>query len=814
MIAPKANPDSTVVPFNTGTGDVKLTGNDTFLEYEYKSGSLVFGEIPEGWEVVAHADGTATAQPKPGFVGTVEIPYTVSNTADKTASSVWTITVEKPSAPTAESDTFDVPFGSTAPVTVSLADLVSVPEGSTVDWSSVSVPAEDTNFTYELVNGGRDVKITPKHANRAGVAPAVEFTVADIYGQQVSGTITGTFSSPEIAVAIDSTVNGEGSAVVVPGQPQDIKHVVVNISEHTIKAGTPVTVNGVVHEIARDVAPGEKYEFTTQETVGQKETKTVSSSVTFTLEVIDATSSADRSLTAGATDTVSLVAKTGEIKLVDDVAETLFRESVVIDVFGNDSFDPAHPLLDSTFRFEPTEGGVIEDGRIVFDNGSYTFIGNGQVRWDYAPGATKVAIPSVKYSASNELGDVSDPANISVNAKTVAPTVSPDSFSVPFNSVESFVVPIKGNDLIPDGAEVTFEMEHNGEWVSSFEDDNAVYKVTEDGIKVNPKPGRTGKIADIKYRAVDQFGQSAETVVSGEFGEPVTSVALESWIGEPGVTSVDVKPGTEVTVNHKVTNTSAFPYTLTGIEILVDGEVVNVDKVIEPGETFEWTSVVVADKSGKVGASVEVSLDAVDALTGKSRAVSASASSEVSFSVYSLSLKVEIEDDKGVWHDANSESDAVSFDSVAERKHKFTITNTGDVEITEVDVVDANGNLVTITLDKPLAPGESVEAVESFEVPEGKYSNEWSASYLDFAVSDGVNAVVTLPEPEPTPVEPTPEPVKSIEKTVPAPPVQKKTVVNSDSAVGDIAVSSLAFTGLAGLASVAGVRSVMKRRKG
>lgn len=422
---PVASPDVSNTPFNTPVTH-KVIENDDFPDGSFKS-TAVTVEAKNG-KVVVNDDGTLTYTPNPGFVGDDVVTYKNTDTNNvESNETTWTISVLAPEPPVAQDDIFFAEFNG-EPVVFDIIGNDTVPDGSKLDFTRTSISVdEDENFTYRVVNEGKSIEATPKQG-RVGTAPAVEYTIADIYGSYASANIIGNISEPSTSVTIESTVNGKNKETVVPGSDVTITHKVTNTSKYTYKAGTVIEVTGVdgaisQHETTKDILPGEVYSFDTVTSIGAKITATIYDSITVTVNAVDATTGEDRSVTATDTSEVILTALTSEIALSDDINTIAKGGTVSGDLFSNDSFNADYPPLDDTFTWvlpEGVEGTVSEDGKTVtFDNAVVTYDGNGKYTVKYVDGATEFAIPAIQYNVTNLLKDEAKPATLTVKYASV-----------------------------------------------------------------------------------------------------------------------------------------------------------------------------------------------------------------------------------------------------------------------------------------------------------------------------------------------------------------------------------------------------------
>lgn len=331
---------------------------------------------------------------------------------------------------------------------------------------------------------------------------------ATLYEKQVAG------------IDVENTINGEDAdtadkaVTVVPGT-QKVEGTLTNKGTYTltpanttlkyeVQVGEAGSSTVEVIELPADfsVKPGETIDLSTLDLVVEKQGSTVGklfASTSYTNK-LPAVLGGDQVTEASDEDDVYAKALTSEIDLVDDSYETELGHDLEFDIIGNDtSSDEAHPVDPSTIKILTSSKGVIsEDGKTVTNEGQWTVTigedGKGKVTW--AEGATDKELPVLTYTATNDLGDVTEDAFITL---------------VGFeNKVEL----------------ETYLIDENGERIDADTPDEAV-KYTSTGVKQS--------VAVITNTG-DKPLVNPELGYYDEAGEWVTVAVLEGVTIEPGQT--------------------------------------------------------------------------------------------------------------------------------------------------------------------------------------------------------------------------------------------------------------------------------------
>ena len=273
-VTPSAVDDSATTPFNT-TIAVPVLVNDTPGDasaplapssvrlLDPATGNPVGAVVVAGqggW--TAHADGTVSFDPVPGYVGTtMPVTYRVADDNGTIATATVRVTVQLPSGPTARPDARTTPQD----ITVTLDPLSndSAATGASLDPTTVVLTATGATDAGKMlvVDGEGTWSVNPATGlvgfdplpAFTGAATAVTYRVADGYGQTSSSTVTVTVTpitptaaddtattpaNTSVAVdVLDNDVAGAASAPLVPSS-------VVFTSGSATEGGTSLVVPG------------------------------------------------------------------------------------------------------------------------------------------------------------------------------------------------------------------------------------------------------------------------------------------------------------------------------------------------------------------------------------------------------------------------------------------------------------------------------------------------------------------------------------------------------------------------------------------
>ncbi len=379
-VTPVAVPDSVAVVMDH-SASVDPTVNDVGSGLSVVS----VGSPPAGQGSTSVVGGSVVYTPPVGFIGTVTVPYTISDSAGSTTSSTVTFTVS-PAAPTAADDDAVTAAG----VTLTMAsgvlgndtgNAISVTSNTSPGHGSVTVNPDGT-YVYVPDAGFSGVDsfgytITDSQARTASAT--VRITVTPTASPDTATTLAGT------PVSIDPTTNDQGTGLTVTsvGQPGG-------------GAGTTSVTGG---QVVFTPAPGFTGTVTVPYTVTDSARDSDSSTITFTV------------------DPAAPAA-------VDDTGTTPVGTPLTVSAPGVLSNDNG-AAIGVTANTAPGHGSVT-----IHADGSYT----------YTPDAGYSGSDTFDYTVTDSLGRT---AGATVRL-TVTPTAADDSARTPYDV--PVTVPVLGND--------------------------------------------------------------------------------------------------------------------------------------------------------------------------------------------------------------------------------------------------------------------------------------------------------------------------------------------------------------------------------
>ncbi len=479
----EAAPDT----YETGQGEtlvvpapMGLAGNDEVVTAGTPMISVAPADLPdpitEGTLVVM-PDGSFTFVPVPGFVGTITVPYTLSDGVGGSDTGVATITVN--GSPNVVDDTENTTAD--VPVNHDPTTNDSDPEGDDLTVSAVSDPL---NGSAEVEPDGT-VTYTPDPGFVG--TDTYTYTVCDSFGNCEDGTVTVVVSPPPN----ETPVGGDDEAAT----PTD----------------TPVVLNVLANDSDADDDPLTVNDIPTQPTNGDVVINP-DGTVTYTpdpgfvgIDVFEYEVCDD----AGACDIVTVVVEVGppgtgpiapldtEPEAIDDEASTTAGQPVVVDVTGNDVDLDGDTLSVGTIVQPPPGQGTVADN------------GDGTVTFTPAPGFIGTA--TFEYTVADEDGNT-DVATVTVDvlaAPNTPPAAIDDTYAVPQD--QSTTLPVTSNDSDADGDDLTV--------VEATQPEHGTVSFDADGDLVyTPDPGYVGPDA-FTYVITDGHGEESEATVVLNVGD-------------------------------------------------------------------------------------------------------------------------------------------------------------------------------------------------------------------------------------------------------------------------------------------------------
>lgn len=474
------------------------------------------------WTVNA-TTGAVVFTPVNGFSGTVDVPYSVTDSNGDSARSTVTVTVNPP--PTADNDTATTPQNTPRTVNVLTNDeggssgldttsvrLIDPDSGAQV--TTLTVPDEGT-YTVDPDSGA--VTFTPV-PTFSGTATPVRYSAADNQGTRDTATLTitvtaapaptGTPDTPTAAyntpITFNPTANdtsGATTSTFVPGS--------VRLIDPT--TGQPVT---------RVSIDGEGT-YTVDEDTGEV-TFTPVATFRGTATPIGYTASTTFGEAVRSTITPTIGAP-GTATATDDAGSGKYGAPVTLTPLTNDSTgDAGVTFNDASLRLvDPATGNPVTTVTVAGEGTWQLDTATGQVTFTPVAGFEGPTTP-VRYQVETSAGDTVT-ATLTVTTGA-GPTATPDSKTVPHGSVAT--VDVLGNDTpgtgaTKDPASVRF-VDGVGNPVTTLEvPGKGVWTVNPANGQVTftPVDGFTGTVT-APYQFTDTDGNTAASTVSVTVAAP------------------------------------------------------------------------------------------------------------------------------------------------------------------------------------------------------------------------------------------------------------------------------------------------------
>ena len=482
---PVPQDDAATTPFGSAI-TIKVLANDR----DPNGFALTVAGVttPEHGTVRINTDGTLTYTPVPGFSGSDQFSYTITDGHGGTATAHVTIVVQAPLPPIARNDAATTSLAT--PVVVAVLANDSEPNGYALSVTSVSTPANGTaklnadgtityspqrtftgsdTFTYSIGNGHGGTATATVNISIVPPAPPIanDDTAATAYATAVDVYVLSNDTDPNkyFLTVTSASVPGHGSAVVNPTgtityTPQagfsgsdTFSYTISNGHGGTASANVTVTVQQpnaplaaadsaatpfntpvVISVLANDTDPKNLPLSVTQVTTPPNGIATINGNGTVTYTPKPTFSGTDTfnytvsngSSTASAKVTVTVAAPPPPVAQPDS-ATTAFKTPVSISVLTNDS-DPNNLALSVSQVTQPANGTAA-----INSNGTIT----------YTPQGTFTGSDSFNYTVTN--GGATASAKVSVTVQAPLPPVAVnDSASTPFG------VPVTVNVLAND----------------------------------------------------------------------------------------------------------------------------------------------------------------------------------------------------------------------------------------------------------------------------------------------------------------------------------------------------------------------------
>ncbi|TWD73204.1 CshA-type fibril repeat protein [Kribbella amoyensis] len=485
----------------------------------------------------AQADGTVEVDPLPSFTGVgTALTYSVTDVNGTTARATLTVTIAKPSPPTAEPDEVSTKQG--VPVTLQPLANDTAGRGTALDPASLVLvdPADGSPKKLVTVAGQGRYQVMPD--GRVWFAPGPAFTgaatrigyrVADRFGQPARSTLAITVAAVQPVAVDDNTTTPYDTVATVK----------VLANDKAGDASAPLVPAGLV---LKDPADGA---FKTAVTLPKEGTFTVRAGTvvfdplpSFTGSATELTYRvADRN---GTTTTAVLRITVGAPPIArPDTASTRQDVTVSVNVLSNDSPGTDAKLDAATvvLRSAVLRGGDWGKTLTVPGQGTYTVQPTGMIVFDPVPAFRGKAHP-VKYQVTDSHRSTAS-STLAVTVVAIDPFTVDDSGITPFN--RPITVNVLANDepgdpsapLVP--ASLLLKDPADGGYRKQVtQPKEGTYVVGEGGaITFSPAKDYQGVTTPATYRVADDNGTTAEgllflTVGKGPQAKPDTATTKQN----------------------------------------------------------------------------------------------------------------------------------------------------------------------------------------------------------------------------------------------------------------------------------------------
>jgi uncharacterized repeat protein (TIGR01451 family) len=489
------------------------------------------------------------------------VTYTLQDTTGQTSNPA-TIEVDV-SSPAALDDTTTTPFNTPVTLDPKTNDLVAA--GRTLNPSSVVFPAAGQPAGSTRSPDGKTLTVPGQGTFQIQPDGTVTFTPAP--------TFTGITAPVQYTIA-DNTgaVSNPASIQVTVGSPAVPS---ANPDTATTPFGTPVTLNPSGNDTSGpgtslvpgsiDLDPSAPGQQTTRTVPGQGrfDLNPATGQVTFTPDpsfsgtvqipytIQDnlGQTSAPSTLTVNVTPPPAPVAR-------DDAKAGDFNQPVLVPAVLNDSSSPGTTLVPGSIDLDPSTPGQ-ETTRTVPGKGTFTVQPDGSVRFEPVPGFEGTAV--VPYTIQDNLGQTSNPANISVTIRPrpAPPTARDDSATTPKGTPVTLDVAANDSANLPnvlDPTSIDLDPSTPGRQTTLTVPGRGTFEAQPDGtVRFTPAPGFTGTVT-IPYTIADRDNDpSTPSQTSNPANLTVTVTELPAAVDDRATTPA----GTPVNVpvaNNDVTN--------------------------------------------------------------------------------------------------------------------------------------------------------------------------------------------------------------------------------------------------------------------
>ncbi|MBY5932820.1 tandem-95 repeat protein [Tateyamaria omphalii] len=404
---PVANDDTAEVD-EDGSVDIPVLANDTDVDGDTLE--VIDASSPNG-DVTINGDGTITFEPNPNFNGPTTITYTVSDGNGGEDTATVNVTVNPINdGPVANDDTAEVDEDGSVDIPVLANDTDA--DGDTLEVTDASSP--DGEVTINA-----DGTITFEPNENFNGPTTITYTVSDGNGGEDTGTVNVTVNPVNDApdAVNDTATTDEDTAVTIDAlaNDTDVDGDALTITGASVPADQG-TVDVVDNKLFYTPAPNFNGDATISYAISDGNGGTDTAEVTVTVNPVN-------------DDPVA----------VDDLADTMEDEAVVIDLLGNDTDVDGDTLILDSVSVPPEQGSVVDNG-------------DGTVTFTPAPNFNGTA--TIDYTVSDGNGGTDDgQAIVSVGAVNDGPTAVDDTATTDEDT--PVTIDVVANDTDPDGDTLT-----------------------------------------------------------------------------------------------------------------------------------------------------------------------------------------------------------------------------------------------------------------------------------------------------------------------------------------------------------------------
>jgi hypothetical protein len=449
---PEAENDTAFVD-EDGEVTINVLGNDT--DPDGDDLTVTDATSPDG-EVTINADGTITFTPDENFNGTTTITYTVDDGNGGTDTATVDVTVNAVDELEAVDDTAET--DEDTPVTIDVVANDLNVDGGEPTIISATVPADQG--TVEIV--GNELVFTPAE-NFNGDA-TITYTIEDEDGLQdtaeVAVTVTPVNDAPDAVNDVDTTDEDTPVTVDLLANDTDVDGDTLTVTGATVPAEQGTLVDNGDGTVT--FTPAENFNGT----------------ATISYSIEDGNGGTDTAI-----HEIDVTPVNDDPVAVDDAADTMEEEPVVVDLIGNDTDVDGDPLTIGTVTVPADQGTVVDNG-----DGTVTF----------TPAENFTGPATITYTVvDGQGGEDEGEAIVNVGNVVDAPDAVDDEDTTDEDT--AVTVDLLANDTDPEGQALTVTG-------ASVPADQGTLVDNGDGtVTFTPAPNFNGE-ATISYSIVDTEG--------------------------------------------------------------------------------------------------------------------------------------------------------------------------------------------------------------------------------------------------------------------------------------------------------------------